>query len=283
MVPQAPLAWKPLAAAAAVSVALTGVIGWRLNLQSIEAQIAEKRTSLKRLVLSGSIPPNQEVMNYFSARQASLAQRYREWLTWVAAPPLADAAKADPQLYFQEQLHEVQRTIERLATARSVAVPEQLGFPKDLPPSDTVPRLLVQLALVQEAGTLAFEHGVADLTCFKVEDPQPVDEGAEGGAFLTRVPVRVRLKNSLPRLMQLLGALHAAKPLIDLRLLRVQSPPGAELLDVEVVLSRYLVIPNAQEPGAGPSESEATPQDRTPPAPTKPRGAASPNTNQKKR
>ena len=259
---QLPLAWRPLAAGAAVSVVLSALIGWRLNLQHLDTQITEKRAALKRLVLSGSIPPNQEVMDYFSARQASLEQRYRDWVTRVAAPAVTDAANADPQLYFQEQFHEVQQTIERLAAARSTAVPEQLGFPKDLPPSDTVPRLLVQLSLVEEAARLAFEHGIITVSSLKVEDPQPVAGDAEEGAFLTRVPVRVRLRSSLPRLMHLLGALHAAKPLIDLRFLRIQSGSDAELLDVELLLSRYLVIPTA------------APNEPSPPAPSETRGAS---------
>lgn len=257
-----PLAWRPLAAGAAVSVVLIGLIGWRLNLQHLDAQIAQKRSALKRLVLSGSIPPNQEVMDYFSARQASLEQRYRDWVTWVATPPVADAAKADPQLYFQEQFHAAQQTIERLAAARSMPAPEQLGFPKDLPPSDTVPRLLVQSSLVQEAADLAFQHGVTSVSSFKVEDPEPVEEEAEEDAFLTRAPVRVRLRSSLPRLMHVLGALHAAKPLIDLQLLRIQPESGTELLDVELRLSRYLMIPGAAEPGPDATEKTRGPATR---------------------
>lgn len=243
--PRPPTARLPLAAAIGAATAVAAVLVWRINGQHLDAQIAAKRAALKKLVLSGSIPPTQEVMEYFSARHTALEERHRQWLGRMTAPSLADAAKADPQLYFQEQFHRVQGALKRLAAARNVPAPEQLGFPKELPPSDTVPRLLVQLALVEEASALAFQHGATAVTSVKVEDPQAVSEDAEEGPLLTRLPVRMRLTSSLPRLAQLLAALQGAQPLMDVRLLRVQARPPSDALDAELVLARYLVMPGA--------------------------------------
>lgn len=220
-----------------------GLIGWRLNLQAIEGHITEKRSALKKLVLSGKIPPNEEVMAYLTSRQAAVEQHYARWLEAVTAAPVAEAAGADAQLYFQEQFHEVQRTLERLAAARSMRVPEQLGFPKELPPSDMVPRLLAQLSLIQDLAAILFEHGVAELVSFKIEDPQAV--AAEGGdtAFLLRVPIRARFSASVPQLMKVLAAVERARPLMDLHALR--TTPHATLpdvLEVEGAFARYLAI-----------------------------------------
>ena len=146
----------PLIGAMVVGAAVTGGIVWRLNLTAIDVQISAKASALKKMVLSGKIPPNEEVMEYLTSRQQSLEQRYLRWLEQVATAPLAEAATADPQLYFQEQFHEVQRTLERLATARAMTVPEQLGFPKELPPSDTVPRVLIQLSLLHKVAAPLF-------------------------------------------------------------------------------------------------------------------------------
>ncbi len=201
-------------------------------------------------------------MDYLTAREASLEEQYQHWLRMVSPPPMSEAAKADPQLYFQEQFHAVQQTLERLAIARGMAVPEQLGFPKELPPSDTVPRLLVQLALIQEVGELAFNQGVARLSSLKVEDPDPVLDDEDEISFLTRLPVRVRFTGSLPEVMKLLGAVHRVEPLIDVRGIRMVPATAAllsagaqeegdtsvstvanvgHLLDVELLLARYLV------------------------------------------
>jgi hypothetical protein len=255
MAQQRPIAWGPLIGAMLSGAALAGFVGWRLNLQAIEQQIKDTRAGLKKLVLSGGIPPNQDVVDYFSSRETSLEQRYQHWLETVTTPPLAEAASADPQLYFQEQFHEVQRTLERLAAARAMPVPEQLGFPKELPPSDTVPRLLAQLSLIKETAALMLEQGLIGLSSFKIEDPEPVPEEEGGGTFLMRLPLRVRLTSSLPQLMKILGVIERTNPLIDVRAVRIASvdPPGP--LEAELLLARYLLIAATQEP---PPPEEAT-------------------------
>ena len=265
MAPRRSITWGPVIGAMVAGAALAGIMGWRLNVQGLEHRIGEKRSALKKLTLSGGIPPNQEVMDYLTSREASLQARYQEWLRRVTTLPPAEAASADPQLYFQEQFHEVQRTLERLAAARTMNVPEQLGFPKELPPSDTVPRLLVQLSLIRELAELIFEQGITSLASFKIEDPEPVPEEGGEGAFLVRLPVRVRLTGSLPQLIKILGAIERVSPLIDLRAIQVVSGTAPESLDVDLLLARYLAM--AQEPPeAVPSQPATQRSQRAPQA-----------------
>ena len=272
MAPRRPIAWIPLVGAMVAGAALAAAIGWRLSLRAMDDRIKDKRSTLKKLVLSGRIPPNEEVMAYLTARQGAIEQRYGHWLERIASPPLTTGASADPQLYFQEQFHEVQRTLERLAAARSVAVPELLGFPKELPPSDTVPRLLVQLSLIQATASLIFEQEVFGVTSFKIEDPEAGVTETGGEGFLTRLPVRVRLNASLPQLTKVLGAIARVTPLVDVDALRIVSvpppaggaspgpaeaalPPGGGTpgsLDVEMRLSRYLVAAFQEPPPEAP-------------------------------
>lgn len=250
----------PLIGAMVVGAAVTGVMAWRLTLTAIDGQIAAKTSALRKMVLSGKIPPNEEVMEYLTSRQQALEQRYQRWRTRVAAATAAEAAGADPQLYFQEQLHDVQRTLERLATARAMAVPEQLGFPKELPPADTVPQLLLQLSLIKEAAALMFEQGVVALSSFKIEDAQPVPQpDDEEKPFLTRLPVRVRLHATLPQLMKVLGALQRVSPLVDVLVVRVAPGGASDHLEVELVLSRYLVTAQPLEPPRDDDAASATP------------------------
>jgi hypothetical protein len=254
-----PVAWGPLLVAMIVGAAAAGVVAWRVNLQSIDRQIKAKRSSLKKLSLSGGIPPNDEVMTYLTARQASVQRGYDYWLRAVAADGLTDAARADPQLYFQEKFHEVQRTLEKLAAARTMPAPEQLGFPKDLPPSDTVPRLLVQLSLIQEAATLMLEQEIESLASLRVEDPETVYAEDGETPFLMRLPVRVRLTCSLSGLMKILALFERAEPVIDVRALRVASGgDGAETLTAELQLARYLVMAPTEQPA--PEDEERAPK-----------------------
>lgn len=252
MAPKRPVSFVPLIAATAGGAVLAGVIAWRLNLQAVERRIQLTQAGLKKLSLTHGIPPNQEVMDYLTARGAALEARYQSWAKAATAPPLAAAVLADPQLYFQEHLHEVQQMLEREAAARSLPVPEQLGFPKELPPSDTVPRLLAQLSLINELTTLMFEQGVAKLSSFKIEDPEMVLEDGEPRVFLVRLPVRVRLTSSLPQLMQVLGAIERSASLIDLRALRINPLAASDQLEVELVLARSLLAASAPRTSEAP-------------------------------
>jgi len=230
MAPRRSLAPLPLITAFVAALAGVGVVGWRLNVQRMAADVQQKRSALKKLTLVNGLPPNQDVMDYLSARQHALEGRYQRWVELIAPIPTAAAAGTDPQLHFQEQLHEVQRTLERLSAARGMPAPEQLGFPKELPPLETVSRLLAQLSLSQEVAALMLEHGVPALTSLKIEDPEPVEAPAEGESpFLGRLPVRVRLACSLAQLMKVLGAMERVTPLIDVRALRMlaANPPAS--------------------------------------------------------
>ena len=253
-----PIVWGPILGALLVGAVGAGVIAWQLHLQTIDRQVTATQGGLKKLVLSRGIPPNQAVMDYLTARQQALEQRVQSWVTLATAPAVAEAAVADPQLYFQEQLHEVQRTLERAAAARTMPVPQQLGFPKELPPSDTVPRLLVQLSLIKELAGLLFEQGLTGLSSFKIEDPETVP-GEEGEAvFLTRLPVRVRLTSSLPQLLKILAAIEGTDPLIELRAVRLTTGTAPNTLETELTLARYLMV--------AASEAATTPEEAEPPA-----------------
>ena len=208
-----------------VSVAATAAAalaaGWWVNVRSLETRIEESRSSLKKLSVGKRIPPSRDVLAYVTTRQAATEERYRQWVGAVAVAPVEAAAGEDLQVFFQERVHEVQRTLERLAAARRLRVPEQLGLPKELPPAETVPRLLTQLALIEEAAGLIFEHGAGGQSSFKVEDPDTVPTDDRLRTLLVRAPVRVRFTATLPQLMHVLDALERVRPLIDLRSIRL--------------------------------------------------------------
>ena len=249
MATKRPIAWTPLIAAMVSGAVLAGMIAWRFHLRSVEEGIDAARDQLKRAMLSGrTVAPDINVTSYLLSRAALLKQRYDKLLDIVTVPPLDGAATTDPQLYFREQLHEVQRTLKRLAAARSLPVPEQLGFPKELPPSDAVPRLLVQLALISDLAELIFEQGVGELTSFKIEDPQTVANAEGAETFLMRLPVRVRLTVSLPQMLKILGAIQGVSPVVDVSALRIASSAEADGLNIDLLLARYLMTAQGKEP-----------------------------------
>ena len=258
-----PTRWAPVIGMAAAVAMVAAGVGWRLHLETLERRVKDRRAALKKLGISGGIPPNPAVLDYFGGRLTALEQAYESWQRMVAPALVAEADGANPQVHFQEQLHEVQQALERLATSHGMLTPQQLGFPKELPPPEVVPRLLAQLSLVKEAAELIMEQGVTLLSSFKLEDPQAVaNEGGEG-AFLIRVPVRVLLTGSLAQAMKVLEALGRSRPVVDVRALRLAQSTEPNSLDVELLLCRYLVMPATEEPAM---EDEPRADGKKPPA-----------------
>ena len=267
-----PVAWGPVLAALVVGAAFAGWLAWRMTLQGLESRMTAKRSAIRKLALSGGIPPNQEVADYLASRQVAVEARYQYWLAAAAAPALPTDAQADPQLYFQERLHDLQQTFQRLAAARAAPVPEQLGFPKELPPSDTVPRLLIQLTLVEEMAELIYEHQVTALTSLRIEDPETVSGEEDAAPFLMRLPVRLRFSASLAQLMKLLSAIERQRPLVDVRGVHIASAPEGGALELELTVARYLALSTAVPDVA--AEAEATAVKKKPARKSKAKPAA---------
>jgi hypothetical protein len=230
------------------AVLLAGVF-WQWTLRGIAQEIAQYQTSLKTLQLSGRVPPNREVMAYLTQRGEQLHASYRQAMAVVAPAAGRLAVGADPQLAFQERVHEVQRTLERLTTARGMSIPLELGLPKELPPPDSVPRFLMQLALMEGLAELAMTvDGVSQLTSFQVEDPRPIAADArEGAPIVMELPVQMHVTCSLSALMQLLRQIERAQPVMALQRIQVLSSssaatPAAGPLDVELIVARYATI-----------------------------------------
>ncbi|OGX17299.1 MAG: hypothetical protein A2105_05375 [Omnitrophica WOR_2 bacterium GWF2_63_9] len=229
---------------------------WRLRLQTVDRAIAAKQAALKNLHVSpsrpegrdGQLPPSPEVVDYLNRRTASLEETYQAALSRIAPVLELGESQSDTQLLFQERSHAVQRTLERFATARNMTAPTQLGFPKDLPPPEAVPRFLVQVSLIEQTAELLMAvPGVTQVESFKVEDPQAVTptEGEED-VFLTSLPVRIRMTCALEVLTKALGSLDRADPLVDLQGLRMTATSNeggeeAKDLAVELVVARYMV------------------------------------------
>ena len=117
-----------------------------------------------------------------------------------------------------------------------------------------MPRLLVQLQLLEDAAGLILAQGVSGLSFVKVEDPQPVTEQGSDAPFLLRLPVRVRFTSSLPVAMKVLAALQQARPIIELQASRLSASSSPDTLDAELVLARYTVVAPAVSDEAEPAE-----------------------------
>ncbi len=234
-------------AMAVIGISIAGLLGWRVHLRLLKQQIEDKQGALKKMLLLHQIPPNQKVMEYLGFRQAWIEEHHNRLLKLALAEQPATVSGTDLQLYFQQQGHDIQRAIERLAIARSLSVPAILGLPKELPPSDSVPRLLAQLYLVQQMTDLVFEQGITKLASLKLEDPGLIPEENTDSTVWMRLPVRVRCYSSLTQLVKMLGAIQYLKPLADLRNLRILSSSATgDELEIELLLCRYFFI--AQQP-----------------------------------
>lgn len=252
MPPRARPSWFAIGTSAVALLAVGGWVGWRMRIEAIEQELTRKQHALKTLHLSGRLPPNREATEYLKSRTAALEVAYQTALELTTVSSMMSEGHADPQLYFQQRVHEIQRTVDRLTAARGMKSPEHLGLPKELPPADVVPRLLLQLELIKDAAELVIAQGITQLSAVKVEDPQTLSGSSE--QFLMRLPVRLRLSCSLETLTKVLGVLDRAKPMIDLQAVRLHLPAEGQGLEVELVVARYLATSPQLTPEEQPDE-----------------------------
>ncbi len=259
------LSW-PMLIGLVVLLGVGGAVGaWHLRVQGLDGELDAKRKVLKNLHLGGRLPPNREVMAYLTARTEALDAQYRDALAWIGTAPTALAGR-DPQLLFQERVHEVQSTLARLTTARGLEVPTLLGLPKELPPADVAPRFLLQLDLAQELADLVLSvREVTALESLKVEDLEIVESGiAEHPSFLTRLPVRVRFVGTLRGVTKVLALIDHAKPIIDVASLRVAAPKEPEPAPASGGRSTIgIILPTSPKPADATKPAEPS----APPAP----------------
>jgi len=248
-------------------VALVGVggLGWWIQVRQLEHQIVAKRNGLKKLHVGERVPPNQAVVDYFTQRTAALTQRYEEALKRLTVGSTTSLVQehGDPQLYFQQRLHEARGVLERTAKARGLEPPTLLGLPKELPPPDAVPRFLAQVGLMQEAGERMMAlNGITQVVSLKVEDPQDLEAiQKHEEPFLMRLPVRVRVQGSIEALATLMALWTRATPIVEVRELQVRTTPASQTLELECVLAQYLVTKPEVEVFKG-EEEPTTPRKR---------------------
>ena len=48
--PRQPVAWGPVLGALVIGASIAGIVGWRLNLRSLEEQIRAKQKAVKKLI-----------------------------------------------------------------------------------------------------------------------------------------------------------------------------------------------------------------------------------------
>ena len=236
--PSVPMLLLSMAAAAAIAAGV-----WiKMELARLDGAIAQAHAAVKTLAIGGRLPSAPDVAAYLSERGRALEAHYAAAREWLTAPSEAAAAGVDPQLYFQQRMHEVQQRLERLAVARQLSVPSMLGLPKELPPSDAVPRFLVQVRVIEELAEVVFaESGVSRIESFKVEDPQPLPApGEEAQSFLLRLPVRVRLACPIEALAKVLGRLERVHPLINLESLHLAANGHDGEMLIDLSAARYL-------------------------------------------
>ncbi len=242
-----------------------GALGWWVQVQRLDHLAVEKRKGLKKLQVGDQVPPNQEVVDYFTTRTDALARRYEDALKRLTAGSVTSlvSGQGDPQLYFQQRLYEARGVLERTAKARGMEPPTLLGLPKELPPPDAVPRFLAQVGLMQEAGERIMAlKGVTQVVSLKAEDPQELDAIQKGDEpFLMRVPVRVRVQGSIETMATLMALWTRAAPIVEVRELHVSATPVQQTLELECVLTQYLVTKPDLEPFKG-GEEDAAPRKR---------------------
>ena len=245
-------AWIALGA---VLVAFVLVIHffWNESTQVLDAQLHQKVTRMRAQLLQGGIVPSPETYAFLYRRTQQLQEQYDRLLKTLDPPGQFNTEGAqDPGLYFREQLHTLEKRLEREATAKGIAVTSTFGFSDDLPSKERVPLLLRQLALVEVAATSLITEGAASIDLVRVLEPRTVADPRTHEPFLWELPLVVRARCRTPTLVKFLYHMQQATPLVavpEVSLKEAQS--DEEGLTADLLLVMYAA------PAVSPMRAEA--------------------------
>lgn len=224
---------------------------WRESTQVLDAQLTQKLGRARAQMVGGALMPSPETYAFLHRRTQQLEEQYERLLA-VLDPPgrVRTEGAQDAGLYFREQLHTLEKQLERQAAARNVAVTSQFGFPEDLPARERVPLLLRQLALMETAASTLITEGAQAIELLRAVDPVPVEDPATREPFLWELPVAVRLRCGTPTLVKFLYRLQQAAPLVAIPEISLkETQPEGGGLNVELLLVTY-AAPEASPPRA---------------------------------
>ena len=232
-----------------VLVIFVGVIHlfWRESTQVLNSQLKQRLARAQSQMVQGTLAPSPETYAFLHRRTQQLGEQYDHLLAVLDPPGRVSTEDAqDLGLYFREQLHTLEKQLERKAAAKGMAVTSEFGFPEDLPSPERVPLLLRQLALVDAAASTFITEGALAIDLLRAMDPKPVEDPRTHEAFLWELPVVVRAHCATPTLVKFLYRMQQAGPLVAVPEISLkEARPTEEGLNVEVLLVTYAAISDA--------------------------------------
>ncbi len=237
-----------------VAFALVIRLFWNESTQVLDAQLRQKVGRIQAQLLPGALVPSPETYAFLHRRTQQLQEQYDRLVkTLDPSGRVSTEGAQDPGLYFREQLHTLEKRLERAAAAKSITVTSTFGFSEDLPSKERVPLLLRQLALVDAAATSLVTEGAASIDLLRVLEPRTVADPQSHEPFLWELPLVVRARCRTPALVKFLYHMQQATPLVAVPEISLkEAPPGEEGLTVELLLVTYASPEASPMPAAAP-------------------------------
>ncbi len=214
---------------------------WHESTHVLDAQLKQKLTRAKAQMIDDTLVPAPETYAFLHRRAQQLDDQYQQLLR-VLDPPgrVSTEGAQDAGLFFREQLHTLQKRLEREAATKGIAVTTTFGFPEDLPAPERVPLLLRQLDLVDTVTSTFITEGASTIGLLRVLDPAPMEDPKTREPFLWQLPLVVRARCRTASLVKSLYRLQQASPLVTVADINVKAAqPAEEGLQVELLLLTY--------------------------------------------
>ena len=231
---------------------------WRESTQVLDAELKQKLHRAQAQMIDGTLPPSPETYAFLHRRSQQLREQYERLQRLVDPPGRASTEGAqDAGLYFREQVHTLQKRLERETAAKGVPITTNFGFPDDLPSSERVPLLLRQLALVDTATTTFVAEGASAIELLRAMDPVPLEDPKTREPFLWQLPLVVRARCRTATLVKSLYRLQQAAPFVTVADVNFkEAQPVEDGLQVELLLVTYAGIDAAPAVEAQPAPSD---------------------------
>ena len=202
----------------------------------LDDELDRKGADIKKYIARTGSLPSKESFKKLESQTLELEEKFTELVDFIDPEKTRIAqSTTEAGLYFIDKLHSSMKKFSDTAEAKSISLPENLGFGDGLPKESMVDTLLRQLV----TGIL-LENDAIEFTAIKPLKSIDYIESLSKEVLYSEIPVQISMKIDTGALISLLLELKNASPVVSVKEMHVKSGDlDSDKIEVSLVMSTF--------------------------------------------
>ncbi len=207
----------------------------------LDDELDRKGADIKKYIARTGSLPSKESFKKLESQTLELEEKFTELVDFIDPEKTRIAqSTTEAGLYFIDKLHSSMKKFSDTAEAKSISLPENLGFGDGLPKESMVDTLLRQLETVELVTGILLENDAIEFTAIKPLKSIDYIESLSKEVLYSEIPVQISMKIDTGALISLLLELKNASPVVSVKEMHVKSGDlDSDKIEVSLVMSTF--------------------------------------------